>query len=372
MKIKTITCHNVYNAGASLQAFALMEYLRSEGHDVEIIDYLPIYLNHYPLYGTSHPKYQKPILNFLYSMAKLPKRLIARWEERKKNFDRFTQTYLRCTTMRYNSFDALCAAPPEADVFFAGSDQIWNTIFQNGKDPAFYLRFAPCDAVRASYAASFATEKVESGWSDQVSAWIRALDHVSVRESSGLAILKEFGISGELVLDPVFLLSQARWKNLCREIPDLEEFILVYDFDRNEAIRAFAEEYAKKHGCKIYAYQNRPYAHRVFQNMGPLEFLSLIANAKFVISNSFHATAFSLIFEKPFVVINRKEKINTRMADLLSLVGLSNRLLLQNQFDEADFEPIDYSSVRTRLEERTEASKAYISAVLDTAKVHKT
>lgn len=90
MKIKTITCHDVYNVGASLQAYALVTYLRKLGHDAQIIDYKPDYLsNHYPLWGLGNPAYDKPVIRELYNLAKLPGRLKAR--NGKAEYDRFTR-----------------------------------------------------------------------------------------------------------------------------------------------------------------------------------------------------------------------------------------------------------------------------------------
>ena len=140
MKIKTITCHDVYNVGASLQAYALVTYLRKLGHDAQIIDYKPDYLsNHYPLWGLGNPAYDKPVIRELYNLAKLPGRLKARNGKRKAEYDRFTAEFLPLTPRRYTSNDDLKQNPPEADVYFAGSDQIWNCFFPNGKDPVFLL-----------------------------------------------------------------------------------------------------------------------------------------------------------------------------------------------------------------------------------------
>ena len=132
MKIKTITCHDVYNVGASLQAYALVTYLRKLGHDAQIIDYKPDYLsNHYPLWGLGNPAYDKPVIRELYNLAKLPGRLKAR--NGKAEYDRFTAEFLPLTPRRYTSNDDLKQNPPEADVYFAGSDQIWNCFFPTEK-----------------------------------------------------------------------------------------------------------------------------------------------------------------------------------------------------------------------------------------------
>ena len=159
MIIKTITCHDVYNYGATLQAFALMKYLDNLGHEVEIIDYKPDYLDkRYKLFTVS-PQYKRNIfLAFIYLLLKIPIRYLNR--SRKYAFDRFTRSYLKITPQRYKCYAELKENPPYADIYFAGSDQIWNTLYANGKDPAFYLDFTPKNSTKASYAASFGTDKI--------------------------------------------------------------------------------------------------------------------------------------------------------------------------------------------------------------------
>ena len=359
MKIKTITCHNVYNAGASLQAYALAEYLNSIGHECQIIDYKPDYLKHYKLSGVSNSRYDKPVLRELYNMAKFPGRLKAKYSNKKKEYDRFTADFLPTTTETYTSNEELKSNPPEADIFFAGSDQIWNSFFNNGKDPAFYLDFAPLGAVKASYAASFATENIVTELKPQIKEWLSNMDYISVRESSGLNILNDLGIQEAVqVLDPVFLLPKEKWESIIEYTAENDSYILLYDFDKNEQLGLAARELAHKNGWKVYSYLDNPYCDRCFKNAGPRAFLGLIKNAEMVISNSFHATAFSLIFEKNFWVINRKEAINTRMRDLVESIDLGNRLV-SNVFD-INFESVDFSMIKELLKKKIDESKAYI------------
>lgn len=363
MIIKTITCHDVYNAGASLQAYALAEYLKRLGNEVEIINYKPDYLRHYKLTGVGNPAYDKPVLREAYNLLKLPGRLKARKGKRKKEFDEFTEKYLPVSEKEYASNEELKAACLSADVFFAGSDQIWNTFFPNGKDPAFYLDFAPEEAIKASYAASFATETIHDGCEEKIKAWLSRLEFISVRESSGLSILVGLGIKNAVtVTDPVFLLDREKWESMAAEESFCEPYILVYDFDKSPAVEMFAKRYAEKNNAKIYSFLSVPYCDRSFEQEGPLMFLSLIKNADFVISNSFHATAFSLIFEKQFAVFKRQEGINTRMVDLLSSVGLSDRLL---ESGDCDLPEIRFDGVRARLKEKIKESKGYIDKVLE-------
>ena len=123
MKIKTITCHDVYNVGASLQAYALATYLKSLGHDTEIIDYKPEYLQHFKLFGSVSGRYNRPILREIYHIVKFPGRLKARLSKRKKQYDIFTAKFLPITSKCYHSNEELKKDPPEADLYvFTNSD----------------------------------------------------------------------------------------------------------------------------------------------------------------------------------------------------------------------------------------------------------
>ncbi|MBR3017170.1 MAG: polysaccharide pyruvyl transferase family protein [Clostridia bacterium] len=360
MKIKTITCHDVYNAGASLQTYAFNAYIRGLGYDAEIIDYKPDYLMHYRLFGVTNPKYNRPFLREIYQAAKFPERLKQRFFSKKKRaFDCFTAQLP--LTKRYNSNEALKIDPPEADVYFAGSDQIWNTSFKNGQDPAFYLDFVPPGKIKASYAASFATEDVEEAWKPQVKKWLSGLDFIAVRESSGLRILRNLGIENAVhVCDPVFLLAREEWEKAAKPLRLEKPYLLVYDFDRNPRIKNYCLTAAKQYGWRICSVLYNDYSECCFDDEGPASFLTLVKEAEYIVSNSFHAAAFSLIFEKPFAVFRREEKINTRMEDLLSMLGLE-RLL---EPAVGTIEQVDYSAVRPRLEDFVKESKAYIDTVL--------
>lgn len=359
MKIKTITCHKVYNVGASLQAYALARYLSELGHEVEIIDYRPEYLSsYYRLDVVNNPRFDRPIVRQLYLLAKLPERLKARRSQRKKNFDEFERKYFPLTKKCYRSNEELKKEPPFADVYFAGSDQIWNTLFQNGRDPAFYLEFAPKGSIRASYAASFATEDIIEEWKNPVKRWLDKLDYISVRESSGAEIVKKLDIEKvKQVMDPVFLLDKSIWEELAKGREAEAPYLLVYDFDRNSEINEYAKKIAEERNLKIYSIFNNSEADCCCTEAGPLEFLGLVRGAEYVISNSFHATAFAIIFEKPFAVFERKEKINTRLKDLIELLGLSKINCT-----------IEYNKVNLILEKSINESKKYLEEVTSNCK----
>lgn len=360
MKICTITCHDVYNVGASLQAYALQAYLKSLGHDVKIIDYKPDYLSkHYQLNIVGNPKYNKPFLKQAYLLAKLPGRL--HMLPRKKAFDSFTAKYFDLTK-RYTSNEELKKEPPEADAYLAGSDQIWNPLFPNGKDPAFYLDFVQ-QGVRASYAASFAVDEFPQELREVTAQYLDRFDHIAVREKSGLSVLKTLGITNAVaVLDPVFLLDRTQWEAMAERPERCETpYLLVYDFDNSPAVRKLAERIAAERGLHIYSVFKLPYAERCFPLCGPETFLGLMQHAAFVLSNSFHATAFSVIFEKEFAVVERTEKINTRMRDFTAMLGLSDHMVTaETEIPDGT----DWTAVRRCLKDEIDHAKAYIDEVL--------
>lgn len=319
MKICTITCQNADNHGARLQCFALAYWLRKEGHEVEVIDYQPDYMRGPKLWYV--PRNIKEYVKFF---IRIPERLCA--VKRHKVFSEFSQKYIPLTKV-YNNIDELRNDPPMADMYLAGSDQIWNPTFRNGTDPAYYLDFGPKNILRKSFAASFAVSSIEDV---QKRLWIKdnlkRFDKITVREQSALKILKDLGYDGVLQDDPVFLLNREEWN----KVLDLEEswkelgikdekYVLIYDFFLSNEIKSVALEYKKRNNCKIFSvcHKSLSYADKNFVYATPNDFVNLIKHACCVISNSFHGTCFAMIYNIPYIVVNRPDGLNVRMQDLL-------------------------------------------------------
>lgn len=344
MIIKTLTCHNVYNYGASLQAFALQEYLKQAGHRVEIIDYLPSYMDkayrvRFDLYNVSKSsKYYKyvekmPFLNYLFVMKNFIQHLIKMYRQRnrKKAFDSFTKCKLQLTDLHYTTFEELSNSNLSAEVFIVGSDQVWNPLFNNGRDPSFFLEFVPPKVRKISYAASLGVSKLEADDSKNISQWLKGFSWISVRESTGVKLLYDMKINADHVIDPVFLLSPEKWRGLCNGsvYDNLSGFILVYNLGAvSDEIQQCAKTLASHKGLKIIAVEDSKeikYADKSIKDCGPADFVKLISNASYVVTNSFHATAFSLIFNKEFFVYI-KNTTSSRISDVLSMVNLSERM----------------------------------------------
>lgn len=364
MKIKTITCHYVFNYGASLQAYALYKYLKLIGNEVEVIDYRPGYLNdRYKFFAIQNPVWSKNIIRkIIYWILKTPGRILGL--RRRNRFYRFTKKNIRLTEKTFRTNSELEIAKLKADLFICGSDQIWNTSFENGKDPAFYLDFIPDDIYKCSYAASFAVDHVSPEDSRTITPRINRLNKISVREESALRILKSMNIrDAEVVLDPVFLLNRNDWLNFTKVHKRKAKYILIYIFEEKQIYNAYIQQIAKEKNASIYSVNasRSMYAHKNFPNSGPIEFLNLLFHAEAVITNSFHAVAFSIIFKKEFYVFQR-HGTNSRIQDFLSRIGLENRLL-NIQKRNGILLPIDYLKVEEEIEALVNKSKDFLEEI---------
>ena len=369
MKIKTLTTYNVYNYGASLQAYALATYLTRQGHDVEIIDYQPPYLTRkydYRWVNPESPMSRHALTRAAYRALKFLQRQTTLG--RKRAFDRFTRDCLPTTARHYRSFDELAAAPPEADLYLAGSDQIWNVFYEAGRDPAFYLDFVR-KGQRASYAASFSYLDLSAADMERIGRSLRRFAAVSVRERQGLNLLSRMGIEGTWVLDPVFLLPATEWEGLAPTPAPGERYLLVYDFERNPDLKSFARSYARRNGLKIYSINDTyplPWADHNFSSAGPREFVALIRHGSAFVSNSFHGTAFSILFHKPvFVFPRHRHKVNSRMESLLGLFGLSDCLIdSPAQAEAALNQAFDFDTIEAIKDRELEKSEVFLQKLL--------
>lgn len=376
MKIKTITCHRVYNYGASLQAYALQHYLEEKGHHVEIIDFWPyafhgrynfFYVNSGFRYFSLLQRF--PVLKFFYGL-RFNRRMFKTYG-RKSSFDKFEKRFLHLTDALYPTSDSLKKDPPFADVYIAGSDQIWNTDMANGHEPAFYLDFGDKTIRRIAYAASFGIPLVSDEYKNIISDRIHKLDFVSVREISGLNILKKMGIENVAqVLDPVFLLSADEWRkcmlNDFKQYHFIDDkYILVYDFIGDSRIKQLAIKASQDLKCKLVSlndFNTHNYVDYNINNAGPCEFLNLIEHSCLVITNSFHATAFSVIFNKEFYTFSLlTQNSSSRMEDFCCLLNLMEHYNSAKITDSK----ISYNEVNRIINEQKYMSMKFISMGLN-------
>lgn len=371
MEIRTITCQHVYNYGATLQAYALQTYLEKLGHNVEIIDYrLPTHMRYelftpYPE-GKLYPILKRfPLLCYIYCPIR-NRKMYYTWG-RKKSFDKFDQDYLHLTKVKYKTINELKSHYPVADIYIAGSDQIWNPEFLNGTDEGYYLNFGCNSTKRVAYAASFGVNELSQSQQSFAAQHLKRFDRISVRELSGLKILNNLRIKAELCVDPIFLLTKMDWINGLHLTPEQEDYIMLYDFTHDdETMRDFVLNLSREKGLKIVSVNDEaktPYADIQINNAGPKEFLQYILNSKYVICNSFHATAFSIIFHKNFATFPLKKfKNSSRMEYLLQTVGLSRRFSpIENKVLN---DSIDWNNVDMKINNNIISSKNFLDKAL--------
>lgn len=355
MKILTLTTYEGYNYGASLQAYALQHYLMSQGHETAIIRFEPEYLMRYYAFWYVNPESKlsaNTLTRMLYRVMKWMQRRTTL--KRKRVFDYFNHQVLKETEQTWKSSEELMAHPPKADLYICGSDQIWNVLYEAGRDPIFYLEFVK-EGKKASYAASFSFLDLPKEHFVRIQSSLLKFNAVSVREWQGKKLVENMGVKATWVLDPVFLISVSDWDTLIEHDDILgyeprqftDKYLLIYDFERNDKLKQFAMDYAGKHSLRIYAITDRfplLYADKNFKNAGPVDFVRMIKGCECFISNSFHGTAFSIIYHKPFFVFNReKAKVNSRMQSLLQLFGLEDRIVVDEKENSysIDWEKID-------------------------------
>lgn len=379
MKINTITCQHVYNYGASLQAYALQHYLESMGHEVEIIDFNPwFHCDRYNPFWMPEKAIGRaaniikilPFLRYLWYPFKAYRGGMFKTWGRKAAFDIFEKEYYHLTAKKYGSSDELKQNPPQADAYVAGSDQIWNTFSENGKEPGYYLDFGDDKTKRISYAASLATGSIKNECKGFVKEKLTHFSAISVREKTGARLLCDLGIDDvSVVLDPVFLLNKEEWRKLSTKgnLYGLrsKSYVLVYDFLGNDdKMISFIKKYAKEKSLEIVSindFSERNYVDMNINNAGPLEFLALIDNANCVVASSFHATAFSVIFEKEFYTFNLKGHNNSsRMQDFLSSIGLE---ALMNPIESSP-QFIGWRNVSKQLKAQILKSKEFLAKSL--------
>lgn len=356
--------HCPLNYGAVLQTYAFQTYLESLGLTVIIIDYNPYYIVYdQDLMYVGDERFRKNIITkWAYRIYKMPSK-----HGRKQKFKQFRDRELHLSE-RYETYDELKTANLEADIFFCGSDQIWNSNNSSCKDPAYFLGFVDDKRKRNSYAAS---GNMHLPLADDILNYsipmINELNHISMREDPTIANIQPY-VKKKIthVCDPVFLLSDRQWYELAahgKSFQKKQSFVLIYPMGGGvEAVIQKGYELAQRVGIPLYCItssQRKDKRINKYFNIDPYTFLNLIINADYLITNSFHGTAFGIIFRKKFWAL-AAEGSNQRLTSILSICGLEDRQISIDT-DIRKFCDIDYNQAHKKLNEFIMSSKEYIN-----------
>lgn len=354
LRVCGVTFDHTINYGSCFQAYALqtaIENLQIRGEQCEY-GLIPVQtLLDYPVKRSWQRNVIKPIL--------------------KLHRTQFVPFEKKC--MKYVPVSRLTDLPrlnEQMDVFVCGSDVVWNPDFNHGLG-AFYLDFAY--KYKFSYAASFGKAEIPDEIITSIRPKLSQLNDISVRESSGITLVKQCtGKQATLVADPVLLLNKNDWNKVAEPFTSNEKYIFVYVTHLNQTIRDFISKLHKKSGLKIvYSAYGPGQALRlgIIQVQKPERWLQQLREAEYVITNSFHATAFSVLFHKKFFTVVHGEKgqgINVRMNDFLNSMGLEDRIFSAVP-ETIDLNEIQFSEADKKIEALRQKSLDYLQTNLEKA-----
>ena len=365
MKIGIVTIMDYTNYGNRLQNYAVSHVLRKkfDCDAVSLSSYKekPFYDGHY----ITWLKYQ--IARKFCVFPDLAEKRFGPNITRSNNF----RTWSRKHIPTRNFYMSKCL--PESlnrkyDMFLAGSDQIWNYRFSGTKYDDYFLKFAEYKK-KAAISGSFGVEAIPEEWKQTYINGLSGFAYISVREDAGARIVKDlFGREVPVLVDPVMLLSQKEWLKVAKKprVDVSKPYILKY-YLGDEAEGEKIDHWAKENGYEVYELLNDKIPE--LYSAGPGEFISLIANASLVASDSFHCIVFSIIFRKPFLVYARLGSGNymtSRLDTLLDKFGFEKRW--KHLMKPEEYLACDYSKVDEIMTAEQAKALNYIQTVLDSVK----
>ncbi|MBP3716169.1 MAG: polysaccharide pyruvyl transferase family protein [Paludibacteraceae bacterium] len=315
MKIGILTFHRAKNYGAILQCYALMCVLRSFGHEVEILDYRNGFLEgKYKIFSLNELKNRiGGIRSLARYLKKAPNRYI-----RSKKFDEFVSVNIPLSS----SFSDAVTIPQSYDAYVIGSDQLWNDSLTGTFDDVFLGEFPhPKNSKVVGYAISSNVVAIRKMGRQKLENVVANFSKLSFREKTLSDLAREItGCQVPVVVDPTLLTDYSVWEPLVNKKYADENYVLSYQIRGNAREKAQllkqAKELGEKLNCKVIDVDYRK--HDVY------DFLSLLKYAKYVVTSSFHGTAFSIIFRKQFACVKLNDKGDVRYLDLLRALNLEN------------------------------------------------
>lgn len=333
--IAIITMHKVLNFGSALQAVALSKYLELNNYTPIIIDYCFPNDYHRSHLRKAHSVEKKETRLYLHING-LCNRFIKKGAVSKEaKFVEFLKTNLNLSAP-YETMESLYEHPIKADIYLTGSDQVWNPKWI-GEDLSFFLSWAPVHAIKIAYAASFGTKSISEYYKDKYQPYLEQYKYISTREET--TSISEMGVKTEQVLDPIFLLDKEQWSTFMDTTPLIKGqyllcYLLGYSFDPFPYAYQVIRKIQKKTGYKVVMIDGEPInilkGYTIFKNCGPKEFVNLFYNASYIVTSSFHGTAFAINFNKPFIsIVNDKDENDNRQASLINILGLDEKLIIK-------------------------------------------
>ncbi len=357
-KASVITLHTVANYGTQLQTLATQEKLKEYFDAVEFIDYRRKDTYGFGLFRTFAKK------GVLIGLAVLPTMLY--WNI---VFKAFRKRYINLSKKRFLKQEDFNDYIEDSDVYFVGSDQVWNTGWNNGIIPCLYLNFIN-KKPKYTYAASFGNNKLTESEIKSSIDYIQDFKYITVREKSGINILKEaFNYNNcDMIIDPTLVMKPEFWRKYKKKRLIKEKYILIYNLNRSDEFDKYAVELSRRTGLPIYRFCTRfDQALRCGKSIlipKVLDFITLIDDAEYVLTDSFHATAFSMnLNTEPICVY--PENYSGRISEFLKLVDAPQRHIENfNDFDIIN-RKTDFEKVNTILDEERKKVDRYLEKITE-------
>ena len=370
MKIAILTLPLHTNYGGILQAYALQTVLERMGHEV-------VHLQS----KVEYPRLHNPAVMPLVWVKRLYRKYFQGdsalpvfnhpYKSVRENTDRFISNNLNCRFLAPEEWNEGLAR--EYDAFVVGSDQVWRPIYSLDVTRFFTVFLGHSDICRIAYSASFGVDVNEFS-EEQIACgreYLKLFSAISVREESGIRLCKElFDVQACQVLDPTMLLDCADYMKFASRAPKSQGNLMVYVLDRTEEKDAFISEFAEKRGLvPFYANSKAEMPWDVDisareRKQPPLEnWLRGFADAEFVLTDSFHACVFSILFHKPFGVFVNLERGLSRIESLLRPLGLMDRCIFDAPVDLD--RPIDWELIDNVLMQKAESSMEFLKQALN-------
>ena len=327
------------NYGQQLQCYALQKYLRDAGHDVYLIRYSYEIDLKTPLWKKILKAFN-PIELYDYLFKKIQKSKDKKEKQyNPREFSKFRSKYINQSEKEYCSYTELKHNPPEADVYIVGSDQVWNVGPKKCANRAYLLDFGSSAIKRIAYAASFGKGYIDRTSIDLYSSLLKKFDYISVREKSGIDICKRCGIENvEWVPDPTMLIDidiyRSLYKNEKIRMPNKPYCLLYYlGVDCGFSIQSVYDWSDRMNLEVVYVTGNMQHDKFEKHYATITEWIYLVEHAEYVITNSYHCSVFSLLFNKNFGVAPLKGKyagLNNRLETLFKQFGIEQRFIVDD------------------------------------------
>lgn len=364
LKAGVVTFHSAHNYGATLQAWALQKALKKLGVTPCVVNYHPWVIDR--LYVV--PRLDTAAKRMQYLKKKDVRKRRRKLKTKYTKYRKFLKDHFEFVG-DYTTYEELAANPPGLDAYITGSDQVWNPDHTGGYDPAYFLEFAQEGSRRISYAASIGRDRFPAQYREACAGALGRFSAISVRECSAAGAVEEVtGKVPEVVLDPTLLLSREEYEEIKVAGERTGRYILVYMMETNRGLVQLANNLSVVTGLPII--QRKP--GKVFRNElesfythTPGEFLGEMERAEYVLTNSFHGTVFSVIYERPFVSMLHSQT-GSRTTDLLKTLGLESHILYEARDfkDMKQFEIGNRKEVKKKVEELRETSLAFLLRAL--------